>query len=181
MRYCDEVWTGIEYHVGAHCIMEGMLEEGLKVLNALRARYDGTRRNPYNEIECGDHYARAMAGWSVLEAISGVRYNALEDAFTFNPAGEDEEFRAPLITRDGWGVIRRARSADGWRVELTCSFGEIHVRQLLLSLDAEQVQASSGEVALASNAQRQGDLLAVYFEHPLVVKAANTLTVAAKH
>src|SRR5918994_1937205 len=51
VRYCDEVWTGIEYQVAAHCIMEGMVEEGMELLQALRRRYDGTRRNPYNEIE----------------------------------------------------------------------------------------------------------------------------------
>src|SRR5258705_3423857 len=42
-------------------------------------RYNGTRRNPYNEIECGDHYSRAMAGWSVLEALGGFRYDALQE------------------------------------------------------------------------------------------------------
>ena len=71
MRYADEVWTGSEYQVAAHCLMEGLHEEGLRILEALRGRYDGRRRNPYNEIECGDHYARAMAGWSVLEALGG--------------------------------------------------------------------------------------------------------------
>ncbi|NHB84733.1 hypothetical protein G7085_09220 [Tessaracoccus sp. HDW20] len=26
--YCDEVWTGVEYQVAAHCVREGLLEEG---------------------------------------------------------------------------------------------------------------------------------------------------------
>ncbi len=76
IRYADEVWTGVEYQVAAHCLFEGMTEEGLRILTGLRDRYDGSRRNPYNEIECGDHYSRAMAGFSVLDAWTGAWYDA---------------------------------------------------------------------------------------------------------
>ncbi len=58
IRYADEVWTGVEYQVAGHCMFEGLTDQGLRLLRALRARYDGSRRNPYNEIECGDHYSR---------------------------------------------------------------------------------------------------------------------------
>src|SRR5260221_8971047 len=68
VRYADEVWTGVEYAVAALCLFEGLEAEGLAILEGVRGRYDGTRRNPYNEIECGDHYSRAMAGWSLLQA-----------------------------------------------------------------------------------------------------------------
>ncbi len=30
IRYADEVWTGVEYQVAAHCLFEGMTEEGLR-------------------------------------------------------------------------------------------------------------------------------------------------------
>ena len=76
IRYADEVWTGVEYQVAAHCLVEGMADDGLRILTGLRNRYDGSRRNPYNEIECGDHYSRAMAGFSVLDAWTGARYDA---------------------------------------------------------------------------------------------------------
>ncbi|WP_432825311.1 GH116 family glycosyl hydrolase [Dactylosporangium sp. CA-092794] len=68
LRYCDEVWTGVEYQVAAHCFYEDLPELGLAIVNGVRGRYDGTRRNPFNEVECGDHYVRAMAGWSLLPA-----------------------------------------------------------------------------------------------------------------
>ncbi len=180
VRYCDEVWTGIEYQVGAHCIMEGMLDEGLKVLKALRARYNGARRNPYNEIECGDHYVRAMAGWSVLEALSGLRYNAQEDSLIFAPVGDDDEFRVPFITRDGWGVMRKQQGENGWLVELTCSFGAIHVQQLTLALDADQVQVSNGEITLTCDIQREDRSCTVRFEHPLLIRTGKMLTITSK-
>jgi uncharacterized protein (DUF608 family) len=69
--YSDEVWTGIEYQVASHLIYEGLLEEGLSIVKAVRDRYDGLRRNPWDEVECGHHYARAMSSWGVLLALSG--------------------------------------------------------------------------------------------------------------
>src|SRR5205807_3167307 len=63
--YSDEVWTGIEYQVAAHLIYEGMVSEGLAIAKAVRDRYDGQRRNPWNEVECGNHYARALSSWSL--------------------------------------------------------------------------------------------------------------------
>jgi uncharacterized protein (DUF608 family) len=79
MLYSDEVWTGIEYQVAAHMIYEGMIEEGLAIIKGARDRYDGIGRppiprNPWNEIECGGHYARAMSSWSILLALSGYEY-----------------------------------------------------------------------------------------------------------
>ena len=54
--YSDEVWTGIEYQVAAHCIYEGLVDEGLTIVKAVRERHDGFKRNPWNEVECGHHY-----------------------------------------------------------------------------------------------------------------------------
>jgi non-lysosomal glucosylceramidase len=84
-RYCDEVWTGSEYQVAAHLLYEGLVDEGMAVLQGMWDRYDGTRRNPFNPIECGDHYIRDAAGWSVLEALAGFSYNALTNTLTFAP------------------------------------------------------------------------------------------------
>jgi len=68
--YSDEVWTGIEYQVATHLALEGMKEECLNIVRGIRKRYDGTRRNPWNEFECGSHYARAMAAYGLLLAFA---------------------------------------------------------------------------------------------------------------
>ena len=60
--YSDEVWPGIEYQVASHLIYEGMVDEGLAIVRGLRARHSGERRNPWNEFECGNHYARSFDG-----------------------------------------------------------------------------------------------------------------------
>jgi len=68
LLYSDEVWTGLEYSFAALCLYEGLREEGLEIVAAARARYDGCERNPFNEVECGDHYIRALSAWSLPKA-----------------------------------------------------------------------------------------------------------------
>lgn len=102
VRYADEVWTGIEYAVAALCLFEGLESEGHAILRAVRGRYDGTRRNPYNEIECGDHYSRAMAGWSLLQAWTGTSADVLEGRIRLG----HRPGRSPLLAGTAWGTIR---------------------------------------------------------------------------
>ena len=59
VRYKNEVWTGIEYQVASHLMMNGMVDRGLNLVKAVRARYDSRVRNPFNEYEKGYWYARA--------------------------------------------------------------------------------------------------------------------------
>ncbi|HNT87690.1 MAG TPA: GH116 family glycosyl hydrolase, partial [Candidatus Hydrogenedentes bacterium] len=96
--YSDEVWTGIEYQVASHCILAGLVEEGLTIVRAARDRYDGHKRNPWDEFECGHHYARAMASYGLLLAISGFRYDKGAGVIGFAPrihTGSDESDGSP--------------------------------------------------------------------------------------
>ncbi|MFT3887561.1 MAG: GH116 family glycosyl hydrolase [Arachnia sp.] len=125
--YCDEVWTGAEYEVAAHLAYEGMAAESAAVAEAIWARHDGRRRNPFNEVECGDHYARAMAGWSLLEATLGLRWNQLDQSLR---VGGDGTF--PLITGRGWGTV-----------EITPETARVRCRRGVLDV-ATIVRASDG-------------------------------------
>jgi len=103
--YSEEVWTGIEYQVAAHCFYEGLIEQGLAIVRAVRARYDGVRRNPWDEIECGHHYARALSSWSLVQALSGARYSAVEQSLTFAPKLK-LPFRSFVALGTAWGELR---------------------------------------------------------------------------
>lgn len=81
--YSDEIWCGIEYQVASHLISHGKLNEGMDIVRACRGHYSGAVRNPYNEYECGYWYARSMASYSLLQAYSGVRYDAVEKALYY--------------------------------------------------------------------------------------------------
>ena len=102
--YSEEVWTGIEYQVAAHLISFGHVHEGLEIVGACRRRYDGMIRNPFDEIECGHWYARAMASYSLLQALSGARYDAVERILYLEPKIKGD-FRSFLATATGFGTV----------------------------------------------------------------------------
>ena len=81
--YFSEVMTGFEYTAAMGMIYEGMEPEGLEVIRNIRNRYDGAKRSPFNEAECGHHYARAMASWASVIALSGFQYSAIDNSMTF--------------------------------------------------------------------------------------------------
>jgi len=95
--YSDEVWTGIEYQVAAHLIYRGLLDEGLAIVKAISDRYDGVRRNPWDQIEWGHHYTRAMASYSVFLALTGFRYSAVEGSLISLHAWRQGSFAASLL------------------------------------------------------------------------------------
>lgn len=82
LSYAFEAWTGLEYTAATGMIYEGLNEEAQKVMTDVRDRYDGYKRNPFNEEECGNHYARAMASWSAIVAYSGFNYSGVTKTFT---------------------------------------------------------------------------------------------------
>ena len=111
--YADEVWTGIEYQVATHLIYEGFLDEGLTVVKGVRDRYDGFRRNPWNEFECGHHYARAMSSWGVLLALSGQSYSGPEMRMGFDPKMNADDFRTVWTAGSGWGTYSQKTGEGG--------------------------------------------------------------------
>ncbi|HZZ56676.1 MAG TPA: GH116 family glycosyl hydrolase [Opitutaceae bacterium] len=102
--YSNEVWTGIEYQVASHLIMTGRADEGLEIVRACRARYDGRIRNPFDEYECGHWYARALSSYALLQAWSGARYDAVEQVLHLAPAIPGD-FRCFLSTATGYGTV----------------------------------------------------------------------------
>ena len=108
--YSDEVWTGIEYQVASHLIAEGLVQEGLAIVAAARARYDGRVRNPFNEYECGNYYARALSSYALLGALSGFRYSGVERALYFAPRLKTETFRTFFSTATAFGTITLSRN-----------------------------------------------------------------------
>ncbi|OZM74345.1 hypothetical protein CFN78_04215 [Amycolatopsis antarctica] len=125
VHYCDESWVGTEYQVAAHCLMEGMGKEAAGVLRAVHRRKDGTRRNPFNEIECGDHYVRGQAGWSVLEAATGFRYDAVRGRLTV----DRDSGTFPFVAGGAWGRI----SAAGGRVRIAVVRGTLDVASVRIA------------------------------------------------
>ena len=115
--YSDEVWSGIEYQVAVHLIFEGFVEEGLAVVKAVRERYNGYDWNPWNEVECGNHYVRSMASWSVLVALSGYQFDLVNNTIGFAPVIHQDDFRCFFSNAKNWGVYSQKRDPKSGKLE----------------------------------------------------------------
>jgi len=159
--YSDEVWTGIEYQVATHLIIEGFLDEGLTIVRAVRDRHDGRRRNPWNEVECGNHYARSLASWGLVVALAGADYDAHSGTLTFRPRLDlDGDVRLPFTTGTGWGELRLAAgpvgaaAAASASVEVALLGGELDLRAVVVD-HPRLGRWTSGPVRLLPNTNAQ--------------------------
>jgi uncharacterized protein (DUF608 family) len=134
LRYRDEVWTGIEYQVAAHMIWVGMVEQGLAVMRAVHDRYQPSKRNPYNEVECGDHYSRALASWGAYLALCGFEYDGPRGYIAFAPRLHPNAFRAAFTAAEGWGTFSQERSDGVQDNTLSVAWGRVAVRSLVLAM-----------------------------------------------
>lgn len=126
--YFSEVMTGFEYTAAVGMIQEGLLDEGLTCIRNIRARYDGSRRNPFDEAECGHHYARAMASWAAVLALTGFDYSAQDQ--TLRLAGSAG--RHFWSTGSAFGVCDVGLNGEEISLRLTVREGEIALARVLL-------------------------------------------------
>ena len=140
--YSDEVWSGVEYQVAAHLVFEGYLQEGRRIVQAVRGRHDGRRRNPWDEVECGHHYARALSSWTLLLAYSGFRYSAVTKDLRFHPRIGGVPFRSLFVTGSAWGVCSQEDLSEGGRqIEFSVIEGHLHIASFRLAVPTQPVEA----------------------------------------
>jgi len=184
--YRDEVWTGIEYQVASHLIYEGMVNEAWQIVKAARNRYDGVarppfKRNPWNEIECGEHYARAMSSWSLLLAVQGYYYDGPKGVIGFDPRWKPDSFRSFFTTADGWGILDQTRRKTSQIDTLELKYGTATLREIRLrmkrAVSGLRVEVRLGQAPVAAATEVSGDMVAVRFAQPVALQAGNTLTV----
>ncbi len=132
--YFNECMNGFEHQLAGHMIWENMLLEGLAIERAVHDRYHPSRRNPWNEVECGDHYARSMASYGIFLAACGFEYHGPKGHIGFAPRLAPENFKAPFTSAEGWGTY--AQKAEGTRLkaEVRIKYGKLKVKSVALAL-----------------------------------------------
>lgn len=137
--YSEECWSGCEYQVAAHMIQEGLVDEGVEIVRAVRGRFDGENRNPWNEFECGSNYARAMSSFSLLNAFSGFEFDMVNGLLGFNPVlyNQNDDFKYLWSLEPAWGIFE----ACFGQLRINISGGCLIIKALKLPLYGRKIKS----------------------------------------
>jgi hypothetical protein len=179
--FADEVWCGIEYQAASHMIYEGFLDEGLAVVLGLRRRYRGDRRNPWDEFECGHHYSRSMASYSLLLALSGFRYAASDGMIGIDPRIFDDDYRCFFSVESGWGLVGQKRDKKTFELTAEVRCGSLSLRSFRAPQAARGRTVGPVKADLAGKAvscRWSAEDSAVVFDEELTISAGDILRIA---
>jgi hypothetical protein len=135
-------------------IWEGLTLEGLAVTRALHDRYGAARRNPWNEVECGDHYGRSMASYGVYLAACGFEYHGPKRHLGFAPNLSPENFKCAFTSAEGWGTFWQKRATTSAEYGLQVRWGQLRLKTMSLAV-AEGVNVSTAKVLLGQTEMHQ--------------------------
>ena len=178
--YFNECMSGFEHDVASHMIWAGKLQNGLAITRSIHDRYSPAKRNPYNEIECSDHYARAMASYGTFIAISGYEYHGPKGYLAFSPKITPENFKAAFTTAEGWGSFSQQRTDNQQLMNLTIHQGQLRLKTFAFDVAPGAItgnfQFVLNGVPVSATTSRNADRVTVTADSPLTLLAGQSLT-----
>lgn len=179
--YFEEVMTGFEHSAAALMIYSDMVSEGVECISNIRSRYDGVKRNPWDEAECGHHYARAMAAWSSLVGISGFSYDGIGKAVVAVPRVPHRNFHCLWASGTGWGTFTYEPSVSGGtRFLLRVLHGDLGFRSCEITFTGAAATVQLGSEKVSHALELDGQRAVVRFQHLVVLRQGNSLVIEAQ-
>ena len=173
--YFNECMSGFEHQAASHMIAEGMVEEGLAVTRAIHDRYHPRLRNPYNEIECSDHYSRSMASYGSFISACGFEYHGPTGHIGFAPRITPAKFKTPFTAAKGWGTYAQTRTGNALAASIHVAHGELDLHTVALAGNYGRVTAKIGGAPVAATAARAGTGTTVTLSKPMTLRKGEKL------
>ena len=171
--YFNECMNGFEYQVAWHMIGAGLVQEGLAITRMIHDRYHASRRNPWNEVECGDHYSRSMASFGVFLRACGFDYHGPKGHLGFAPKLTPENFKCPFTTAEGWGSYAQESQISDFKSQISLQWGRLRLRTVALEVrqgfTPVQVTATIAGKTVPATLALEGNKAAIRFEPELVL------------
>ncbi|UCD30240.1 MAG: hypothetical protein JSV03_07165, partial [Planctomycetota bacterium] len=181
VRYRNTIWTGIEAQVAGHMLYEGMLTEGLAIMRGIHERYDGVKHNPWNQILCGDHYARAMASWGCLIAVSAYIYDGPAGKIGFAPRFKPEDFKAFFTAAEGWGSLVQKRNGNSQTNRIELKWGKLRVKTMVFEVPGGvqpvKVTITVGSEQFGFDWTVDDQVIMLELEQPVIVTSGSSVEV----
>jgi non-lysosomal glucosylceramidase len=156
MPYWCEAWTGLEYVYATGLAQAGLIELAEDAVLAARERFSGAKRNPFDEAECGHHYARPLSSWGLVVTLTGFGYDGHNGVMTFAPA--ETATRWFWSSGSAWGTVEQSANSDGNKeVWLNVLDGSVFVDRVLLG-DATFQPERAGQLSRGSYQLQVGTL-----------------------
>lgn len=163
--YCEETMHGFEYQAASHMIKYGLEDQGLACVKAVRDRYDGYKRNPWNEIECGSNYARSMSSYALLLFYSGFSFNMHEKKIGFRPL-HNEEYKFFWSLDSGFGTIEKKDN----KITLNVLYGSLELNELQIETEKiKNLEHQNQELSFQVNTD------SINFDHTICISAGENL------
>jgi uncharacterized protein (DUF608 family) len=179
--YFAEIMTGFEYSAATLMLYHDMIPQGLEVMENIRRRYDGERRNPWDEAECGHHYVRTMASWAAVLALSGFRYHGAEKHVEVSPRITPNNFRCFWSTAKAWGTFEQTVRVGKANLSLSVARGELPCRTVSFMPGTAAAAGSSarlGSKRVPHQLRRKGREAVFVFPGELTLKEGDRLVLA---
>ncbi len=180
--YFNECMNGFEHQVAGHMVWEGLVQEGLAVERAIHDRYGASRRNPWNEVECGDHYARSMASYGVFLAACGFEYHGPKGYMAFAPRLTPDDFKAAFTAAEGWGTFTQKRTGASLQANLLVKHGQLRLKTLALTLPdgvaSAKLQVTQAGQPIPATLARDGVRVTITFATDTTIPSGQSLEIA---
>ena len=183
--YFNECMNGFEYQVAWHMVAEGepgseLVKRGLAIIRAIHDRYGADKRNPYNEIECSDHYARSMASYGVFLACSGFEYHGPKGQIGFAPKLSPDDFKTPFTAAEGWGTYQQKHDDQDMTAQLTVKYGRLKLVHFKLQVPSEktyEVEVRLDGQSVEVQCRQTGNVVVIKPNHGVVLQAGQVFAV----
>jgi non-lysosomal glucosylceramidase len=175
--YFAETMTGFEYTAAALMMNWGMVQEGVECVRNIRLRYDGEKRNPWDEAEYGHHYARAMSSWSAILALSGFQYDGLTASVVAVPLISQNNFRCFWSTGTGWGTYSLLHQAGAAVFKMKILAGKLACCSCEIVASGKTAQVKSHGSALQNQVRIQSGRAIVTFSETLQLAANDEISI----
>lgn len=175
--YFNECWTGSEFEAAGHMVAEGLVEEGMRVARAVHDRHHPAKRNPWNEIECSDHYARCMSVYGMFVTLSGFEYHGPKGHIAFAPRLNPENFRSAFTAAEGWGTYRQRFTRSGLEAGIKVCHGSLRLNTIALQGEGNQAEVTIGTRKVEAKTKREGKKVVVTLARPTQIKEGEELTI----
>jgi uncharacterized protein (DUF608 family) len=179
LGYFHECMSGFEHQVASHMMAEGMTDEALVLTRMIHDRYHAAKRNPFNEIECSDHYARAMASYGTFISACGFDYDGPNGSIKFAPKLNPHKCKVPYTAASGWGSYEQNQNEQNFTAKLNVAYGSLRLNKIAVepSLKVAKAKIYVGDTIINGKLTKKDQAYQFEFENTVELKKGQVLQI----